>query len=317
MSVLSFASVPWFPHSPPQAGGYFTSAFSPQATSYYPSVPDNVDTSLTVTVTPLWWRGVYVQWFPSPTANYKFFNVYHSPSENGPFIPVNRTPIAGYATYQINSEMGRKFNQEYYYVEAYGPSGNVAVSPLVTWMQARSPALVQNAALDITRREWVFLSKLAGVPVFIFKRKIFGPRCPRCWSYEFQKLMMDHCDTCYNTSFEGGYFDPVYTLAQFDALTKQQINNYFGVFEPNNLSAWTINFPIIQPHDLVYRVADARMFRVEAIETTEMQAQTLRQILKLVELDKEMVEYHLTARLPTISEIAATIGMSNPWLNPS
>jgi len=313
-SILNLQLATWFP--PP--GGtttYYPATQTPLATSYYPDSPANIDPTLTVRLTPNWWNSVTIQWFPLPGSTYTSFQVYHSPSEAGPFKPLDQTPTTGYSAIHSNPEMNLKYNQEFYFVQAFSPEG-VFVSPLVTWQNARGPSIVQNAALDITRREWVFLRKLVGVPSYIFKRKVFGKRCPLCWNVAYQKLMRDHCDTCFNTSFEGGYFKPMFTLAQYDSLTKEQIHTYFGGFEPSDIDAWTINFPVIQPNDLIFRVPDSRMFRVEQVRNTELQAQPVRQILKLVELDKEMVEYHLTMRLPPPSYTSATIGLANPWLNP-
>ncbi len=216
----------------------------------------------------------------------------------------------------MGNDVNLKYNQPFVFVEAQGPNG-VFVSPLVTIFNQRNLALVQNAALDLTRREWIFLRKLSGVPVLIFKRKVSGKRCPVCWDYRYQKMMSDHCDSCYNTSFAGGYYDPVYSLAQFDPLVKSELETQVGRTEPSELRAWTINFPIINPKDLIYRIPDGRMFVVNAIENTEMQSTVVRQILTIQELDKEMIEYHLALQIPPPSYLSAVMSRQNPWLNPT
>ena len=317
MSMSSWPiSFPFVPYSGFSTRNYFTSSFSPASTGYYPQAPANQDPTLQVRLTPNWWNGLTIEIYPAAGSDYETFGIYYSISENGPYHLVTPGYISGYSYTFTGNDVNMKYNQPFIFVEAQGPNG-IFVSPLVTLFNQRNLALVQNAALDITRREWVFLRKLTGVPVLIFKRKISGKRCPVCWDYRYQKMMSDHCDSCYNTSFEGGYFGPVYSLAQFDPLFKSEAETEFGKTEPSELQAWTINFPIINPRDLIYRIPDGRMFMVEGINNTEMQSTVVRQVLTLSELDKETIEYHLALQVPSKSYVSALMSRQNPWLNPT
>jgi len=312
-----FPSLIPYPFSPGfSTDRYYLRSYSPASTGYYPEQPTNIDTSLSVRLTPNWWNGLTVEIYPAPGSQYETFGIYYSVSETGPFELITPGYISSYAYTFMGNKINLKYNQPFLFVEAQGPNG-VFVSPMVTTFNQRNLALVQNAALDITRREWVFLRKFAGVPSLIFKRKVSGKRCPICWSYKYQKMMSDHCDSCYNTSFEGGYYKPVYTLAQYDPLVKSELEMEFGKTEPSELRGWTTNFPVISPRDLIYRIPDGKMFLIEAIENTEMQSTVVRQILSLTELDKEMVEYHLSLSLPSKNYLSALMSRQNPWLNPT
>jgi hypothetical protein len=295
---------------------YYPRTYSPSSTGYYPEQPANQDLSLRVRLVPNWWNGLTVEIYPAPGSNYQSFGIYYSVSETGPFKLITPGYITGYAYTFTGNNVNLKYNQPFIFVEAQGPDG-VFVSPMVTTFNQRNLALVQNAALDITRREWVFLRKFAGVPSLIYKRRVSGKRCPVCWDYKYQKMMTDHCDNCYNTSFEGGYYNPVYTLAQYDPLSKVEVEMEFGKSEPSRLTAWTTNFPVISPRDLIYRIPDGRMLLVEAIDNTELQSTVVRQILTISELDKEMIEYHLTLNLPSMNYLSALMSRQNPWLNPT
>ncbi len=294
---------------------YFATSFSPQSTGYYPDQPANLDPTLQVRLIPNWWDGLTVEIYPAPGSEYERFGIYYGISESGPFELVTPGYVQSYAYTFTSNKVNLKYNQPFLFVEAQGPDG-VFVSPLVTWFNSRAQKIVQNAALDLTRREWVFLRKLVGVPILLFKRRVSGKRCPSCWNVQYQKMMKDHCDFCYNTSFAGGYYPPVYSLAQFEPLSKSEVEVETGKQEPGSLSGWTINFPIINPGDLVYRIPDGRMFRAMRIDNTEMQSTVIRQQLSLLELDREMVEYKLARQVPPVSYLSAFMSRQNPWLNP-
>lgn len=310
-------SAPWF-RLESLSENYFPTPFSPSATGYYPDAPGNLDPSISLHVTPTWFSNIYVEWFVASGSAYTSFNVFSSPSEAGPFVPLLSSPTTQFSTVLPWEGMSaRKYNQAYFYVEAYSPAGTF-VSPLTTWVNARASPIIQLLALDTTRREWVLLRKLTGVASYLFKRKTYGRRCSACWNQSFQKVMNDHCPVCYGTSYEGGYYSPpVFSLIQYDSLTKAQRLEHFGVFEPSQVTGWTINYPTVSPFDLIFRPSDAKIFRVEEIQTTSLQAQTVRQMFTMTELDKGVIEYQLALLVPSPSQVNAQIDLQNPWLNPS
>lgn len=317
LTPFSPTSAPWFALFSEDTN-YFPSSFSPTTTGYYPAAPQNIDTSLSVRVTPSWYSSIYIEWFPATGSAYTSFNVFSSPTEAGPFQALLSAPTTQFSTViPWDKRSGLKYNQEYFFVEGYTATGS-SVSALTTWVNARSSPIIQALALDTTRREWILLRKFTGVASYLFKRKTYGKRCPSCWNQSFQKVMNDHCPICYGTSFEGGYYSPpVFSLVQYDALTKAQRLEYFGKFEPSQISGWTINYPTISPFDLIYRPSDGKMMRVDVIQTTSLQAQTVRQMFELVELDKGSIEYKLALTVPSPGGVSAQVDLQNPWLNPS
>jgi hypothetical protein len=71
---------------------------------------------------------------------------------------------------------------------------------------------------------------------------------------------------------------------------------YFGKFEPSEASAWTISLPEIRNDDLLVRTGDWVVFKVDDISSTSLQSNTVRQILKLVQVPKSEVENELVTR---------------------
>ena len=91
-------------------------------------------------------------------------------------------------------------------------------------------------------------------------------------------------------SFQGGYFIGLETMMQYDPTPNNPAFGYQGRVEPNNIIAWTIDYPDINAFDIIMRIPDQKIYRVESKQTTELQTVPVRQILQLTELALEMRE---------------------------
>lgn len=247
---------------------------------------------IVLTVFPSWYEHCDVSWtFPDTWEN-PVFNVFKSGSEEGPFVKLNPTPVHEDFFQDIHFESTSKFNNEFYVVEAILESGEKFQSLPESWDSKRH-RWVELRALEIQRRSWLLLRKFVGVESWIFKRRVHGPRCPRCWDERSHKSLEDHCPVCYGTSFEGGYWKPLRTFLQYDPSSNNTDFQDYGKMEVNSLSAWTISLNELSPLDLVWKKDENKMFRIFQTQRTELQTAPVRQILGLVELDKEMIEYKL------------------------
>jgi hypothetical protein len=164
----------------------------------------------------------------------------------------------------------------------------------MTWIQPRS-GWVELRAKEIQRREMILLSKFTGVKSLIFRRKHYGKRCSNCWDFASERVTKDHCQVCLGTSFEGGYFTGFETLIQYDVTNNTSAFNYKGRDEKNTINGWTISVPIVDTFDLVLRVPDMSLYRVDYGQVTELQTQTVRQVLQLTELPKDSIEFKLAS----------------------
>ena len=255
--------------------------------------------NLKVTLYPVWMKHVVVEWSVPADWGGCLFYVYFSQTENDQFELINPIPINGTFLTDTFTEAQRKFNKGYYVVEAIltdPKRNNVAIrSPAHTWVNVRRD-WVEIRAHEIQRRELFLLSHYNGVKSYLFRRKTYGERCPNCWDVRAEKLTQDHCPVCIGTSFKDGYFDPFTFYANYDATPGQTVKNYFGLFEPNNISAWTISMPNIQPDDIIMRTGDFAIYRVEEIAPTELLTKKVRQIMRLTELTRSDVENQLVTR---------------------
>ncbi len=282
--------------------GYFsqTSIFkSGDPTTTTPTVPVSTESKLiTVTLFPIWYKHVFIEWsVPSDWGSCQF-NVFFSPSINGPYERINISPLSGNHLKDTETEEYSKTNKAYYVVEVIRLDLNGAKfrSKPTTWETSQTP-WVQLRSREVQRREYILLSKFTGNKASLFRRKTYGQRCPECWNTTVSKVMKDDCKTCYGTSFKGGYFEPYPVFLQYDPAPDSSIKTYFGKFEPNQMGAWTISVPEIFPDDIIIRHGKWEVHKVDQTARTELQGKTVRQMIQLTELDKGMIEYELTKQI--------------------
>lgn len=257
-----------------------------------------ISKSFKIKIFPRWYKQITLQWEVPSTWGRCLFNVYYCPSEAGPYERINASPIDGNYIKDTGNRDYLKFNQGHYILEAIllDKGSQIVRSESVTWDPPQNRK-VELMSIEIQRREYVLLSKFAGIKSYIFSAKNYGERCPECWSHTAEKAVKDHCPTCFGTTFKGGYFGPVETFMQYDATPNQNVRTYFGTFEPDQIGAWTISYPEIRPDDIIVRSGNWSVYRVDALTSTELQGVPVRQITKLTQLAKSNIEHQLVTRI--------------------
>ncbi len=272
--------------------------FSVHLPGYYPSfsisyIPSTIETSfLQVTIYPIFYKQNIIEWSIPAHWGACTFNVYRSETEYASYIKLNSTPTSSNHFKDISAQDFSKFQNAYYIVECILPAGQKIKSPSRTWENKRSN-WVEIRASEIRRRETLLLTKFTGIKSLVFARKNFGERCQECWDYDTEQVTKDHCPSCLGTSFQGGYFPGIETLLHYDPTPNTGSLEYQGLVERNQIQAWTIDYPRIDIFDLVLRIPDYKIYRVDQISTSELQAVVVRQTLVLNELAKESIEFKL------------------------
>jgi len=248
-------------------------------------------TNLKVTVYPTWYKHVAVAWEVPDDWGNCVFNVYTSQTEAGPFQLLTSQPISDVKLFDSTAQEYRKFDRGYYVVEAILlDRRSVSIkSPAASWKPSQR-AWVGLRAVEIQRREYWLLSKFNGIKSYLFRKRNFGPRCPECWSYEHETVLKDNCKTCFGTGFEGGYWEANPLYINYEPTSNDNLKTYFGIFEPNQIGAWTISFPEMRPDDIIIRTGDWNIYRVEKLGATELQGNQVRQLLQLSQLAKSDIE---------------------------
>jgi hypothetical protein len=267
--------------------GYFPSFFN------LPLVKTVETGYIDTTIYPSFYKHVVVEYsIPSHWGNC-LFDIYRGESQAGPWEKITPTPITGNFFKDTGTMDFSKFMQGWYLVECQLPDGRRIQGPASTWQNKRNN-WVELRAREIERRETILLEKFTGVKTLVFRRKQFGMRCRECWDLQTEKITKDNCKTCLGTSFDGGYNPGFETLFQYEPANNEVVLEERGKLEPSIIPAWTISYPHVEPEDVVVRVPDWKVFRVNHTQSTELQTKSVRQTVALVELSKESIEFELT-----------------------
>lgn len=251
-----------------------------------------------VTIFPIWFKNVTIGWkIPDDWGNCTF-NVYRSKSDSGDFKKLNTTPIDSQTFEDVEARMWSKYDHDFYIVEAilHDHGGAFLRSKPYSW-ERQQRRWVELRSIEIQRRFWLMLNKFMGVETYVFKRRSYGNRCDTCWDYKNLKVTNDRCPECLGTGWKGGYLTPYLTRVQYDATPNNKELSHTGRNEPSVIAGVTIAFPSIDDWDLIYRVKDNKMYRVDKVLTTELLTSIVSQRLQLIELPKNYVEFRLSENL--------------------
>lgn len=256
-----------------------------------------VSAAIRARVYPSWYEYIAVEWTVPVEWGDCRFNVYHSPTHDGNYLLVNPAPINGNSLVDYTAQEYSKFRNGYYMVEAILlEQGGVKVqSPPVTWHGVRH-SWVEIRANEVQRRENILLKRFTGVKSYLFKKRMYGLRCKTCWDPLSETVTKDHCKACFGTSFEGGYYPPIPVMLQYEPTPSSLMKTYFGKFEPNQIGAWTVSLPEVAQDDIVIRAGDWNVYKIAQVQTTELQAQPVRQIMQLVQLSRRDIENRLVLK---------------------
>lgn len=251
-----------------------------------------------VKIYPIWFKQINLDWtIPSDWGNC-VFHVYASQGDDTDYQRLTTQALTNPRFTNTQSRETSKDRSENYIVEAILPSGQKFRSFAATWLNKRRTK-IDIMASEIQRREYMLLTKFTGVKSYLFKAKYFGERCPRCWNVAQEKVMDDKCKVCFGTSWQGGYFDPTPIFIQYEPEAQDKIPMYFGNLEPNQLGAWTISVPCINPKDIIIRSGDWNVYSTIKVNSTELQTSPVRQMLTLTQLSRNDIENELMNRQVT------------------
>jgi hypothetical protein len=253
--------------------------------------------AIQVNVYPQWYSQVSVAWTIPSQFGACVYNVYFSSAEDSGFQKLNSTPLTETFFTDTTTQEFRKFNRGFYVVEAILTSkNNIAIRSKPNSWEAAQRNWVTLRAIEIQRREYFLLSRFTGIKSYLFRQKNFGARCPYCWNSTLELVLDDRCVHCAGTSFENGYYNASPLYMQFDPSINAEAKGYFGIAEPNQVSAWSISIPEIRVGDVIIRTGSWDVYKVDRLKPTELSGNTVRQICLLTQLSKRDVEYVLVGR---------------------
>lgn len=196
-----------------------------------------------------------------------------------------------------NVNLLNKWRNYFYRIKTvHRPTGEEAISQ-PTYLEA-PPDLI---ALEIIRRESLILQEFNGRWVALFPRMTFGQRCPHCWDRGVRgntigRSTNQNCTTCFDTTFVGGFAQPMRILVQMDPSPKSTQLTTLGPAQPNLTTGRTTAFPPLKPADLIVE-AENKRWCVESVSPTQKLRATVRQELKLNEYEKDDIKFKVPVQL--------------------
>ena len=247
---------------------------------------------------PSWFSAASLVWYPDPTWVEPRYDVYRSESPEGPWVKLTNVPITGTQYSDETTKLASKYKHDYYLIQVWQGDVSRGFSEPITHENVLSPWHFRRKQ-EINRREWIILSRFNGVDTIVLKRVQhgkYGYRCPRCWDPVRRLILDDFCQVCYGTTWQGGYYEGIRTLFNYDTIVEGDAPTDEGRVEPATLQAWTVAYPNLNVNDLVIHVPERRVYRVDVVQNTVMQTVTVRQMCRLTQLPPTCVEYLLLAR---------------------
>jgi hypothetical protein len=110
-------------------------------------------------------------------------------------------------------------------------------------------------------------ARYGGVPVYLYKRKTFGPICSECGSDIVKQATKSNCTTCYGVGREGGYHLPfIIATAMFtESSQKTRRKADRGPVVPLTFNVDVGPPPLIDVNDVIFRPDADESYLVRAI----------------------------------------------------
>lgn len=245
-----------------------------------------------VKVTVLSLNQILVQWAIEPTDDdlSKFrFTLGRSNSPEGPFERIAPDFINTFQFVDETIQMRSAWRKFYYRIRITDVRNSATLDSLVVTQEDLPDAFL----LEIRQRTDLYLLRYVGVPAGVLIQKTFGQRCGQCWDATKSRVKSSGCMSCFGVGFLGGYFPQInFALASSPSPELVAILET-GEKQPNQTNFWTGFYPAISPRDIIVEFRDQRRWRVVTVGKTERLRTRSRQIMSVVEINRNDVEYKI------------------------
>jgi hypothetical protein len=249
--------------------------------------------------------GVFLQWvIENPPSADIVFKIERAQSPEGPYELVadnirsyfyydrNRaTPEAGIGEYRENLNFLSLVRTLYYRVTGTATTGDVAfgISDSGNDLPKRLALLHRKMQRDLS-----VALKFNGVDAYVLKRLHWGVRCKKCFDLLTKKVTSSKCTECYGTGFTNGFATPVQIKLRFLAPNSDTQMSPQGWTDTTRLRVICLQYPNIDPGDLLIDKISNRRYLVQQQSQTELRREIVHQALLISELSRDSIEYRLT-----------------------
>lgn len=118
-------------------------------------------------------------------------------------------------------------------------------------------------AREIIRKETLLLRKKTGTPGFLVKRRQWGEPCPKCVDPNTGMTTDSHCQTCYGTGIEGGYYPAIdYPVAMNPTQRLKRLSGDAGLVTAIMETVRGLAWPSPEHNDVWVQHGSNRRFRI-------------------------------------------------------
>jgi len=166
-------------------------------------------------------------------------------------------------------------------------------------------------ALEIQRQERVLFREFSGRRAVLLPIRMFGTRCLLCWDARAGRRVIDHCLSCFDTSWVGGYLQPQEIYIQIDPSPMSVQDTIHGREVQDNTAARMGNFPLVKPDDVIVE-SDNTRWRVSRRSTTQRLRVVVHQELQLHRIVPGEIEYSFPIIWPDSLDASPAREFTNP-----
>lgn len=182
----------------------------------------------------------------------------------------------------------------YYVVTVTPPSGTV--NAFSTDPTPIEPGLDKRTRLfkrKILRDESVAFRRLNGIQIVVLKRRHWGTRCPDCWDPVTKEGTLEHCSTCYGTTYIGGYWTPMLIRGRRTPGAVETNIGAHGNQEVKYVNFVVLDYPHLEYQDVIVDLRRNERFLVQRVAPTELKTVIVHQTCACSYIAHDAVEYEV------------------------
>lgn len=143
----------------------------------------------------------------------------------------------------------------------YDTSGNIR-QEFHSWTFEVSGVEDKVSLYIISEHTFLYRHTAAGIPVFIFKKRMDGITCPECWDEVLLRSTKSNCLSCAGTGKLQGYYTPIegwmsISYAPVDSSVQQT-----GTTQTAQARFDFTNYPIVRPGDIIVEAKTNNFWRI-------------------------------------------------------
>jgi len=167
-----------------------------------------------------------------------------------------------------------------------------------TYIGPTTVAVIPDKFAKAARRHQNVGFRLTGKPVAILKKRTFGTFCS-CFDSTLGRRTQTNCADCYDTSFDGGYFNYIIVSGIISSPPRKQMLLEWGSWQPMDAMITLESYPVVAPDDIVVDRLNRR-WKIIEVKLTSKALAIVTQNAHIRMIPKDDIIYSFT--VPDLSD---------------